>query len=156
MYALVDYIGNQILLKEGETVKIPFLDKKVGTKITFENVLLFDDGKNKKIGSPYLKSLSFIGKIESHGKEKKVIVFKKKRRKGYQKKNGHSQKFTCVNIEKLSAKTITEKSKSVVTKAKSPTSKAKSVVATTKVKAKPVATKEKSAAKKTSTKKTKK
>ena len=80
MYALVDYIGNQILLKEGETVKIPFLDKKVGTKIIFDNVLLFDDGKNKKIGSPYLKSISFSGKIESHGKENKIIVFKKKRR----------------------------------------------------------------------------
>ena len=109
MYALVDYIGNQILLKEGKTVKIPFLDKKIGTKIVFDNVLLFDDGKNKKIGTPYLKALSFNGKIESHGKEKKVIVFKKKRRKGYQKKNGHSQKFTCVSIGKLSTKTKTTK-----------------------------------------------
>ena len=159
MYALIDYLGNQILLKEGETVKIPFLDKKVGTKITFDNVLLFDDGKNKKIGSPYLKSLSFTGKIESHGKEKKVIVFKKKRRKGYQKKNGHSQKFTCVNIEKLSAKTTTEKAKSVVIKAKPATAKAKSVATKTKAvttKAKSVATKAKSAVKKSSTKKTKK
>jgi len=110
MYALVDYIGNQILLKEGKTVKIPFLDKKIGTKIIFNNVLFFDDGKNKKIGSPYLSSLSFTGKIESHGKEKKVVVFKKKRRKGYQKKNGHSQKFTCVSIGKLGTK-VTKKTK---------------------------------------------
>ena len=111
MYALVDYIGNQILLKEDKTVKIPFLDKKIGTKIVFDNVLFFDDGKNKKIGSPYLSSLSFTGKIESHGKEKKVVVFKKKRRKGYQKKNGHSQKFTCISIGKLSTK-VTKKTKS--------------------------------------------
>ena len=59
MYALVDYIGNQILIKEGEKVKIPFLDKKVGSKVSFDNILFFDDGKNKKIGSPYIKSLSF-------------------------------------------------------------------------------------------------
>ena len=106
MYALVDYIGNQLLIKEGEIVKIPFLDKKVGTKVTFDNVLLFDDGKNKKIGNPYLKAVSFTGKIESHGKEKKIIVFKKKRRKGYQKKNGHIQKFTCVSIGKLGTKKV--------------------------------------------------
>ena len=102
MYALIDYTGTQILIKEGEKVKIPFLDQKVGSKVTFNNVLLFDDGKKKKIGNPYLKSLSFSGKIESHGKEKKVIVFKKKRRKGHQKKNGHQQQFTYVTIDKFS------------------------------------------------------
>ena len=105
MYALVDYIGTQILIKEGDKVKIPFLDQKVGSKVTFGNVLFFDNGKNKKIGSPYLKSLSFSGKIESHGKEKKIIVFKKKRRKGHQKKNGHHQKFTYVTIDKFSKPT---------------------------------------------------
>jgi large subunit ribosomal protein L21 len=105
MYALIDYTGKQILIKEGEKVKIPFIDQKVGYKIVFENVLLFDDGKTKKIGNPYLKSLSFSGKIESHGKEKKVIVFKKKRRKGHQKKNGHQQKFTYVTIDKFSKPT---------------------------------------------------
>ena len=71
----------------------------------------FDDGKNKKVGNPYLKSLSFSGKIESHGKEKKIIVFKKKRRKGHQKKNGHQQQFTYVTIDKFS------KTKKVTTKA---------------------------------------
>ena len=111
MYALIDYIGNQILIKEGEKVKIPFLNQKVGSKIVFENVLFFDDGKNKKVGNPYLKSLSFSGKIESHGKEKKIIVFKKKRRKGHQKKNGHQQQFTYVTIDKFS------KTKKVTTKA---------------------------------------
>ena len=102
MYALIDYIGTQILIKEGDKVKIPFLDQKVGSKIVFENVLLFDDGKKKTIGNPYVKSLSFSGKIESHGKEKKVVVFKKKRRKGHQKKNGHQQQFTYITIDKFS------------------------------------------------------
>ncbi len=111
MYALVDYIGNQILIKEGEKIKIPFLDKKIGSKIVFENVLFFDNDKEKKVGSPYLKSISFSGKIESHEKEKKIIVFKKKRRKGHQKKNGHTQKFTYITIDKFSAKKSTSKAK---------------------------------------------
>jgi len=109
MYALIDYIGLQILIKEGNKIKIPFLDQKVGSKIVFENVLFFDDGKNKKICNPYLKSLSFSGKIESHGKEKKIIVFKKKRRKGHQKKNGHQQQFTYVTIDKFTKSKTTKK-----------------------------------------------
>ena len=127
MYALVDYIGTQILIKEGDKVKIPFLDQKVGTKVVFENVVLFDDGKNKKVGNPYLKSLSFSGKIESHGKEKKVVVFKKKRRKGHQKKNGHQQQFTYVTIDKFSAtkKKVTKKTTKpkATTKSKTTTKK---------------------------------
>ena len=119
MYALVDYIGNQILIREGEKVKIPFLDKKVGSKVSFDNILFFDDGKNKKIGSPYIKSLSFSGKIDSHDKEKKVIVFKKKRRKGYQKKNGHVQKFTLVTIDKFSKGKAKKDNKKITTKKKS-------------------------------------
>ena len=63
MYALVDYIGNQILIKENEKVKIPFLEQEVGSKIIFKNVLFFDNDKEKKVGNPYLKSLSFSGKI---------------------------------------------------------------------------------------------
>ena len=114
MYALVDYIGTQILIKEGERIKIPFLDQKVGSKVTFGNILFFDNDKEKKIGNPYLKSISFSGKIESHGKENKIIVFKKKRRKGYQKKNGHIQKFTYVTIDKF----LTKKSTSTKTKTK--------------------------------------
>jgi len=113
MYALVDYIGTQVLIKEGERIKIPFLDQKVGSKVTFGNVLFFDNDKEKKIGNPYLKSISFSGKIESHGKENKIIVFKKKRRKGYQKKNGHIQKFTYVTIDKF----LTKKSTTTKTKA---------------------------------------
>ena len=109
MYALIDYIGSQILIKEGDKIKIPFLDQKVGSKIVFKNVLFFNDGKKKKIGNPYLKSLSFSGKIESHGKEKKIIVFKKKRRKGHQKKNGHQQQFTYVTIDKFSKSKTTKK-----------------------------------------------
>ena len=66
MYAIIDYKGSQILLKEGEKTRVPFMkDSKVGSFITFENVLFFDNDKEKKIGNPYLKSISFSGKIDS-------------------------------------------------------------------------------------------
>tara|TARA_Y100000590_G_scaffold462908_1_gene628259 strand:+ start:2174 stop:2572 length:399 start_codon:yes stop_codon:yes gene_type:complete len=129
MYALVDYIGNQILIEEGKKIKIPFLDKKIGSAVSFDKVLFFDDGKNKKIGSPYVKSISFTGKIDSHGKEKKILVFKKKRRKGHQKKNGHTEKFTYVTVNKLSPTKNTKTSKSSATKKSSTPKKKKTVTA---------------------------
>ena len=111
MYALVNYSGNQILVKEGEETKIPFTDQKIGSKLVFDNVLFVDDGKTKIIGSPYIKSYSIDASIVSHGKDKKIIVFKKKRRKGYQKKNGHRQNYTLVQVDKISSskKTTTKK-----------------------------------------------
>ena len=109
MYALVDYSGNQILIKEGEKTRIPFTDKKVGTKIIFDNVLFIDDGKDKKVGKPYINSFSINAKIVSQEKDKKIIVFKKKRRKGYQKKNGHRQNYTLIQVDSISAKTASKK-----------------------------------------------
>jgi len=117
MYALVNYIGSQILIKEGEKIKIPFTDKKVGSKLTFDNVLFLDDGKTKKIGNPYIKSFSIDAKIISHEKDKKIIVFKKKRRKGHQKKNGHRQNFTLVQVDKISKKTAAAAKKTTKTTA---------------------------------------
>ena len=126
MYALIDYIGSQILIKEGDKIKIPFLDQKIGSKVVFKNVLFFDDGEKKKIGTPYLESLSFSGKVESHGKEKKIIVFKKKRRKGHQKKNGHQQQFTYVTIDKFSKSKTTKKTPAKTKAASKPKKTAKS------------------------------
>ena len=123
MYALVDYSGNQILIKEGEKTRIPFTDKKVGTKIVFDNVLFIDDGKDKKVGQPYINSFSINAKIVSHEKDKKIIVFKKKRRKGYQKKNGHRQNYTLIQVDSISAKTAAKKTTTKKTTTKKTTTK---------------------------------
>ena len=124
MYALVDYSGNQILIKEGEKIRIPFTDKKVGTKIVFDNVLFIDDGKDKKVGKPYINSFSINAKIVSHEKDKKIIVFKKKRRKGYQKKNGHRQNYTLIQVDSISTKkTAAKKTTTKKTAAKKTTAK---------------------------------
>ena len=107
MYALVNISGKQIRIEEGVNTKIPLQKNKVGSKITLDNILLFDDGKNKKIGNPYIKSLSFDAKIISHNEDKKILVYKKKRRKGYEKKLGHKQKFSVIKVDKLSTKKTT-------------------------------------------------
>ena len=108
MYALIDYNGEQIRIQEGEKVRVPYQKTlKVGSKIEFNQVLFFDDGKTKKIGNPYLKSISFKAKVDSHNKDSKVIVFKKKRRKGHQKKNGHQQPYTLLIVDKFNSKKIT-------------------------------------------------
>ena len=122
MYALINLYGKQIKIEEGKDIKIPFQSTKVGSKIKIENVLFFDDGKKKHIGNPYIKSLSFEGKIVSHGEENKVLVYKKKRRKGYEKKRGHKQKFSMIKVEKLFSKSK-KKTSSTTAKKKTTTKK---------------------------------
>jgi len=105
MYALVEYKGTQIILEEGTKIKVPYINQKIGSKVLFENVLLFDDGKKRVIGNPLVKNLSFHGKLFANEKEKKIIVFKFKRRKGYQRKAGHRQRYSIVEVSKLTATT---------------------------------------------------
>lgn len=140
MYAIVNYKGNQILVKEGETTRIPFLkDSKVGSTLNFDNVLFYDDGKKKHYGNPSLKNINFQAKIVSHERDSKVVVFKKKRRKGYQKKNGYRDQFTLVKFDKLnSTKKTSSTKKETAAKKTSSTKKAttaKKTTATKKTKA---------------------
>ena len=110
MYALVEIAGKQFKLEENSQVKIPYSNNnKVGDKMSFEKVLYFDDGTKKTFGNPYVSNFSIDAKVLSHGKEPKIIVFKLKRRKGYQKRNGHKQPYTVVEVGKLSAKKTTAK-----------------------------------------------
>jgi len=117
MYAIVNYKGNQILVREGEDTRIPFLkDSKIGSTLNFDNVLFFDDGKKKHYGNPILKNINFKAKIVSHERDSKVIVFKKKRRKGYQKKNGYRDQFTVIKVDKLSTSKKTAAKKTATKK----------------------------------------
>ena len=124
MYAIVNYKGSQILLKEGLKTRIPYTKEcKVGSIVKFENVLFYDDGKKKHSGNPFVKNMNFLAKVLSHEKDSKILVFKQKRRKGYQKKNGYRDHFTLVQVDKLSA-TASTATKKTITK-KSTTSKTK-------------------------------
>ena len=86
MYALIEFAGKQYQIEEGSSIKVPRVQGKVGTKVTFDKILYIDNGKNKTIGFPLVDGAKVDGEIESHGRERKVVVFKFKRRKGYQKK----------------------------------------------------------------------
>ena len=122
MQALIEHKGKQFLVQENSELKFPYLGRKVGDKFELEKILYINDSKKKEFGTPYLKNLSISGKILSHGRDDKVIVFKMKRRKGYQVKNGHRQNFTMVKIEKFkkstAAKKTTTTKKASVTKEK--------------------------------------
>ena len=87
MNALVEILGKQFKVAKGDKVKVPFIDKKIGEKLSFGNILYLDDGKKRQVGKPFLENLNVEAKLLEHGRDSKVIVFKFKRRKGYQKKN---------------------------------------------------------------------
>ena len=126
MYAIIEYKGNQILLKQGVKVRIPFTKEcKVGSKIKFENVLFYDDGTKKYSGNPFVKNINFEAKVLSHEKDSKIIVFKQKRRKGYQKKNGYREDYTLVQIDKLAKAKKTVKAVATKKVTKKTTNKSK-------------------------------
>ena len=102
MYAIVDIAGKQFKVTQDQYVYAPLMDNEAGASVDFDKVLLTDDNGKVKVGSPTIKGAKVTGKILEHVKGDKVIVFKKKRRKGYKVKNGHRQKFTKVLIEKIS------------------------------------------------------
>ena len=101
MYAIVEIAGQQYKVKKDQQIFVNRLEGKEGDKVVFNNVLLTSDGKKIEVGAPAVKDVSVSAKIIEHLKGDKVIVFKKKRRKGYKKKNGHRQDFTKVLIENI-------------------------------------------------------
>ena len=104
MYAIVDIAGQQFKVEEGRRIFVHRLAEEEGKTVKFDAVLLIDDEKTVKVGTPLLKGASIQAKVLSHMKGDKVIVFKKKRRKGYKVKNGHRQYLSEIVIEKISAK----------------------------------------------------
>ncbi len=101
MYAIVDIAGQQFKVEKGQEVFVHRLEGDEGAKMDFEKVLLVEDKGKVQVGTPVVEGAKVSGKIVSHLKGDKVIVFKKKRRKGYQKSNGHRQYLSKVLIEKI-------------------------------------------------------
>ncbi|KQC03717.1 MAG: 50S ribosomal protein L21 [Candidatus Cloacimonas sp. SDB] len=102
MYAIIDIKGIQHKVEIDKIVKVPFMkDTEIGSEIEIDQVLLLNDDKKIKIGDPVVKNVKVIAEVLSHNKEKKIIVFKKKRRKGYEKKQGHRQNFTQLKIKEI-------------------------------------------------------
>lgn len=103
MYAIIRTGGKQYQVAAGDTLRVEKLPGQVGDSVEIEDVLMVADGESVKIGRPVVDGAKVIAKIAEQGKAKKIIVFKKKRRKGFQVKKGHRQQYTALTIEEISA-----------------------------------------------------
>ncbi len=101
MYAMVEIAGQQFRVEKDKTINTQKLAGEVGDNVTFENVLLVGDGEQVRIGQPRVQGANVSGMIVDQFRDTKVIVFKKKRRKSYRRKNGHRQSLTKVRIEAI-------------------------------------------------------
>ena len=104
MYAIVEIAGQQFKVAKDQKVYVHRIQEEEGKKVSFHNVLLLEDGKNITVGAPAIDGAAVEAKVVKHLKGDKVIVFKKKRRKGFRKKNGHRQYLTELIIEGIVAK----------------------------------------------------
>ncbi|MFW6303151.1 MAG: 50S ribosomal protein L21 [Candidatus Sumerlaeota bacterium] len=103
MYAIIRSGGKQYKVSKGERIRVESLPVDVDGEVSFDTVLAVGEGEDIQIGKPALESARVTGKVTAQGKERKVIVFHKKRRGGVRKKNGHRQLFTEVEIQEISA-----------------------------------------------------
>jgi large subunit ribosomal protein L21 len=101
MFAIIDVAGSQLKVSPMERIYVPKLPDTVGSTVAFDRVLLVADDKNVKIGNPLVKGVTVQAKVLDHVKDEKVIVFKKKRRKGYRVRRGHRQQFTEIEITNI-------------------------------------------------------
>ena len=129
MYAIVEIAGQQFKVSKDLKVYVHRLTNEEGSKVSFDKVLLLDDNGTITLGAPAIEGASVEAKVLQHLKGDKVIIFKKKRRKGYKKRNGHRQYLTQIVIEGISAngtKKVAAKAEktSAVTEAKAPKAKA--------------------------------
>jgi large subunit ribosomal protein L21 len=116
MFAIINISGKQYKTSIGSRLKVPRQTPNTGSKIIFDNVLLTSDEKSTQIGDPNIKGATVTATILSHARDKKILIYKKKRRKGYQRKNGHRQWYTEIQINdikmsKTKAKTTKSKTK---------------------------------------------
>ena len=125
MNAIVKISGKQYNVGKNTKLFVDKLQQKEGSKVTFDNVLMVNNGSNTKIGNPVVAGASVEAKIVKHFKDKKVIVFKKKRRKGYRVKNGHRQQMTEIIIEKVNEKSSSKPKAASKPKEEKPNTKAK-------------------------------
>ena len=104
MFAVLNTGGKQYKVSQGDLIKVEKLESDVGDKVTLSQVLMVGQGEDVEVGSPYVSNCEVTGEVVEQGKGAKIIVFKKKRRKGYRRKNGHRQRFTQLKITDITRK----------------------------------------------------
>ena len=150
MFAAFKTGGKQYKVAPGDILKIEKLDGKVGDKVTFEEVMMVVDGDKILTGTPVVEKATVTGEIVVQGKDKKVIVFKKKRRQNYRRKKGHRQEITIVRVSSIEAPGISAKAEA---KKAAPAKKAEAKKETAKAETKKSAPKKAEAKKETAAKK---
>lgn len=103
MYAVVQTGGKQYKVEKGETLRIEKIPGEVGSRVTFDKVLLVADGESIKVGQPVLENAAVSASIIEQDKARKILVFKYKRRKRYRRKQGHRQPYTAIRIDGIDA-----------------------------------------------------
>ena len=102
-YAIIATGGKQYRVAVGDRIRVELLPTDVGEAVTFQNVLAVKTGDEMRIGRPTLEGASVVGRVLTHAKAKKVLVFKKKRRKQYRRTRGHRQNYTSIVVEEINA-----------------------------------------------------
>ena len=125
MYAIIESCGKQYKVAQGDVVFFEKLDAEEGKKVSFDKVILVSEDGKVQVGNPYVKGVKVEGKVVSHGKAKKIIVFKMKPKKNYRRKQGHRQPYTKVEITgiKTAAKKAETTKKAEETETKATTAK---------------------------------
>jgi large subunit ribosomal protein L21 len=137
MYAIVEIAGQQFKVEKDQQIFVHRLDNDEGSKIEFDKVLLIDNGGKVNVGAPAISGAKVTAKVLGHMKGDKVIVFKKKRRKGYKVKNGHRQSFSQIEIQSIVEKGATAKKAAPKAEAKPVAKKATAAKTTAKKDAAP-------------------
>jgi large subunit ribosomal protein L21 len=101
MYAIIRSGDKQFRAEPGMTIRVPTIDAEIGDTVTFGEVLVAGSDDGTQVGAPTVSGASVTAEVLRHGKDKKVIIFKWKRRKNYRRKQGHRQKFTEVRIDEI-------------------------------------------------------
>jgi large subunit ribosomal protein L21 len=103
MFSIVEQGGFQYKVSQGDTIKVPRIDAEKESEISIDKVLLVSDGNNVIVGTPLVEGAVVKAKVIDHAKYRKVVIMKKKRRKGYKRKTGHRQLYTKIKITSISA-----------------------------------------------------
>ena len=101
MFAVLNTGGKQYKVSQGDLIEVEKLESDVGDKVTLSQVLMVGEGERVEVGSPYVSNCKVTGEVVEQGKGAKIIIFKKKRRKNYRRKNGHRQLFTQLKITEI-------------------------------------------------------
>lgn len=103
MYAIIETGGKQFRVEEGRTIKVQKLQAEAGSEVVMDKVLLVGEGAGVKVGAPYVEKAQVACEVVEHGRDKKIVVFHKRRRKDSMKKQGHRQDYTAIKIKSIKA-----------------------------------------------------